>query len=214
MAASFSLTAEGLGKRYNREWIFRELDAQWSAGECVGIRGANGSGKSTLLRVLSGFLSPSRGALMHQSQGKTLPRPEVYRYLSLAAPYVSLVEELSLREFIRFHFSFKNMLPGYTVGAILERLELGPAADRQLAAFSSGMKQRVKLASAMLADCPLLILDEPTTNLDDAGKSWCYDLLKDSMGGRLVLLASNEAEDFVHCTTELEMRMLKPGFQG
>lgn len=199
----FDLLVQDLGKRYNREWIFRGLTAQWSAGQCIGIEGTNGSGKSTLLRVLSGFESPSKGDISYTYGSKKVSRDDLYSLLSLAAPYTELIEELTMQELVDFHFSFKSYLPGWDRVKLMGYTGLGKAAHRPLNEFSSGMKQRVKLATALISDTPLVFLDEPTTNLDDQGKAWFQELLASTAPERLIFIASNEAADFAQCDDRL-----------
>ena len=205
IAGGFHVKATGLGKRYNREWIFRNLDEAWHLGDICGIEGSNGAGKSTLLRVLSGFESPSTGKLNWSVDGQAVHREQMFQKVSIAAPYTSLVEELSLREMLHFHFQFKALLPGWTLDDAIERTGLGKSAQRPLAQFSSGMKQRVKLLTALASDTPLVMLDEPTTNLDAAAKAWFQELLGDTSVGRLIFIASNEDEDFTRCTRSLNI---------
>lgn len=204
-AQLITLSAENLGKRYNREWIFRQLHGKWTSGEMIGIQGPNGSGKSTLMRALSGFESPSAGVITWTKGDQIIPRSTVYRNVSIAAPYTEIIEELTLREFVAFHFRFKKLLPSWSVSRFLDHLQLGRASDRAINAYSSGMKQRVKLLAALASDTDMVFLDEPTTNLDVAGKKWFQDLLAETAMNRLVFIASNEEGDFMQCTNQLSI---------
>jgi len=202
---SFNLRIRDLGKRYNREWIFRDLSTEWSSGQCIGIGGTNGSGKSTLLRVLSGFESPSKGDIVYTYASEKVSRDNLYNLLSLAAPYTELIEELTMQELVDFHFSFKSYLPKWDKAKLMGYVGLGKAAHRPLNEFSSGMKQRVKLATALISDTPLVFLDEPTTNLDDQGKAWFQELLASTASHRLIFIASNETTDFAQCDDHLSI---------
>lgn len=203
--APFEITVSQLGKRYNRDWIFRKLDGHWKAGEVIGVSGANGSGKSTLLRVLSGFLRPTKGKINWHINGESIEKSVVYKRVSLAAPYVSIVEELTLPEFLKFHFSFKDRLEGWSDEKIIDRLGFDRIGQRSIIDYSSGMKQRVKLATALFSATELVLLDEPTTNLDEEGKQWFHDLLQLVKRDRLVFVASNEESDFQQCNNRLNM---------
>ncbi len=199
------------GKRYGYEWIFRGLTFRFVAGERYAITGPNGSGKSTLMRVLAGHLSLSKGQVCFEENGRTIDPDAVYRYVSMAAPYIELIEELTLRELVAFHGQLRPFREGMGPEDVLEVLQLGRAQHRKmLRFFSSGMKQRVRLALAICTEAPLLLLDEPTTNLDVDGARWFADLLQAHTSGRLVVVASNVAEDLSFCNQSLCVLDYKP----
>src|SRR5690606_8614642 len=115
---------ENVAKRYRREWILRKVNLVVEAGSSMAIEGPNGSGKSTLLRMLSGHLTPSKGKISYALNGEAVPLDGVYRHLSYAAPYIDLIEELTLAEALRFHRRFQPFLPGLDDAALLELLSL------------------------------------------------------------------------------------------
>ncbi len=197
---------EQLGKRYRYEWIFKNLSYTFEQGKGYAIMGGNGSGKSTLMQVLSGYLSPSKGRLSYQNQGKEVARDVVYRQLSFAAPYIESLEDFTLREAIDFHWNFKTMhLPKKE---LLERLEYPKSAYKKaIKFFSSGMQQRLKLALAICSDTNLLLLDEPTITLVQTASPWHLHLLKDYayLDNRLTIIASNVEEDFTGCQERLTL---------
>lgn len=190
---------EKVAKRYRREWILRKVDLTIDTGERLAIEGPNGSGKSTLLRLLSGHLTPSKGKIRHLLRDQALDPDQVYRHLSYAAPYIELIEELTLAEALRFHRRFQTFLPGLDDTAILELLSLPGAPSKLIRHFSSGMKQRLKLALAVCSDTSLLLLDEPTTNLDQQGIDWYLTLIDRFAGDRTIIVASNVGVDFGFC---------------
>lgn len=190
---------EKVAKRYRREWILRKVDLTIETGKKYAIEGPNGSGKSTLLRILSGHLTPSKGKIRHLLDGKAVDEDQIYRYLSYAAPYIELIEELTLAEALRFHRRFKPLLSGLDDQFILELLSLPGTSSKLVRHFSSGMKQRLKLALAVCSDTPLLLLDEPTTNLDQQGIEWYLSLIDRFAGNRTVIVASNVEVDFGFC---------------
>src|SRR5687768_6293350 len=157
------------GKRFNRDWIFRHLSYTFTAGHSYAIIGPNGSGKSTLLQLLSGALAPSQGKIEWSSSEKSLDPDKVFEQIAICAPYLELVEEMSALEFLNFHGKFKNYLNGVSIENMLSIVGLKDASHKQIRYYSSGMKQRVKLAQAFFSDAPILLLDEPCTNLDEAG---------------------------------------------
>lgn len=206
-----NITLHNLGRRYNREWIFRGLDYTFSLGNKYAVLGPNGSGKSTLLKVISGSLSSSEGTIMYrQKQDGLLPIDHLYKYLSVAAPYMELIEELTLTEMLTFHFKFTDFLGDYTLERVLDLLALPQAANKELRFFSSGMKQRVKLALACCSASELVLLDEPTSNLDYAGENWYLSLIEETIGAdRLLIVGSNQEKEYSFCDQHLNILSYK-----
>jgi len=204
-----TIRLEQAGKRFRMEWVFRKLDYSFEQGGQYAVLGPNGSGKSTLLKMLSGFLSPSRGKVLHLRDGRILPREEIYRSVGLAAPYIDLIEEFTLWEAIRFHRRFKPFLEGWSEKEVLDLLPFAGQKNKQIRFFSSGMKQRLKLALAFCSDTPILLLDEPGTNLDAQGLEWYLSLAGQLAGQRLLVVASNVESDLSFCTERLEIQKYK-----
>ncbi|MCB0568632.1 MAG: ABC transporter ATP-binding protein [Phaeodactylibacter sp.] len=200
----------GIGKRYRMEWILRDVSLTLEAGKRYAITGPNGSGKSTLLKMLSGHLTPSKGNIRFFHDGKPVDISAVYQYLSFAAPYIDLIEELTLWEALAFHTRFKPLLGHLGTTELLELLGLEKSRNKPIRNFSSGMKQRLKLALALCSDTPLLLLDEPTTNLDKEGIAWYRRLIDTYAPGRLLIVASNVDVDFDFC----EERVGIMGYKG
>lgn len=200
---------ENIGRRFNREWIFRKISYTFQQGEYYAILGPNGSGKSTLLNVIAGSLTSSEGELVYIKAGKKIDAEHIFKYLSLAAPYLELIEEFTLTEMIDFHFRFKSYLPGLNAPALLDLLGLGKSKDKPLKFFSSGMKQRTKLALAFGADTPVLLLDEPTSNLDQKGIEWYYRLVEEFAKSRLLIVCSNQEHEYSFCKHQLSVLSYK-----
>jgi ABC-type multidrug transport system ATPase subunit len=196
------------GKRFNREWIFRHFDYQFISSQAYAITGPNGSGKSTLLQFIGGALMPSEGKIIYYDLNGE-PQTDYFAMLSIAAPYLETVEEMTANEFFRFHQQFKPLVNGMAVSQILERVGLKDAADKQIRYYSSGMKQRVKLAQAFFSDTPLLLLDEPTTNLDGSGINMYQELIQDFARDRLLIISSNDPVEYSFCQTIIDMKDLK-----
>ncbi len=196
---------EKLSKRYDREWIIRSFSYVFESGNCYGVNGRNGAGKSTLLRILSGHLTPSRGRIGFLQDGQNIAIEKLYPHLSLVGPYIDLIEELTLSELIDFHFQFKKLRPGIKKASLPDLFELSKYKKLKLNQFSSGMKQRVALGLALFADTELLLLDEPTTTLDQEARGWFQQHLAQQMAGRLVVIATNVEEDLQHCTHFIDM---------
>ena len=198
------ITLNNVGRRFNQEWIFRNLNYTFNPSGNYAVLGPNGSGKSTLLSVLLGSLSLSEGKVSYQEE--TELRPEaVYSKMSLAAPYLDLIEEFTLQETIDFHFQFKQPHPIIDRKAILDLLGLARSQDKALKYFSSGMKQRTKLVLACCADTPVLILDEPTSNLDNQGVDWYHELIKKFTTNRLVIIGSNQEHEYSFCQDYIQI---------
>ena len=196
---------QNTGKRYRLEWIFRGIDYTFESPGRYAVLGPNGSGKSTLLKVLSGHLSPSKGRISFEINGKITEPDVVYRSVSYAAPYIELIEEFTLEEALKFHAGLKPMLPGMTPARLYEILALPRARSKEIRFFSSGMKQRVKLALAVCCDTPILLLDEPATNLDVQGVEWYKNLIRQFAEDRLVVIASNDPHDAEFCPVHLNI---------
>ncbi|HLZ88463.1 MAG TPA: ATP-binding cassette domain-containing protein, partial [Puia sp.] len=183
------ITLIDAGKRFNRDWIFRHLSYEFSPSHSYAITGPNGSGKSTLLQSIAGAIAISEGAIRYEGSDE-IPPELAYRRLSLCTPYLELVEEMTVTEFLQFHGSFKPFLPGITVGGIIQKMGLEAAAHKQMRYYSSGMKQRVRLAQALFSATPVVLLDEPCTNLDVEGIALYRRLIAEYGGGRMLVISS------------------------
>ncbi|RPD48646.1 ABC transporter ATP-binding protein [Hymenobacter sediminis] len=197
------ITATGLGKRFAREWIFRDLTHTFHSGTATAILGPNGAGKSTLLNTLSGQILPTTGTLSYEHAGRSVAVEEVPPLLAYAAPYLELIEELTLSEQIQFHTRFKPLKPGISTQQLISLMYLEKSRHKLIRDFSSGMKQRLKLALALYAATPLLLLDEPTTNLDRTGVEWYLEHVRATLAGRTVLVSSNVPEEYDFCQQQV-----------
>ena len=193
------------GKRFNRDWIFRHLTYTFEEGNSYAIVGPNGSGKSTLLQVLSGAMQASEGTCEWSIRNRQLPNDEVYNHVSICAPYLEVVEEMTIKEFLGFHHHFKPFLPSLSIDCIINSVGLGEAVRKQIRYYSSGMKQRVKLAQAFFSDTPILLLDEPCTNLDVTGIELYHKLIEDYCVNRLVIVSSNDEIEYKFCRKRINV---------
>ena len=198
-----------VSKRFQYKWIFRDIELDLQSGRAYAITGPNGSGKSTLLRVISGQLHPSAGKVSFELQDRPVPIETVYRHLSYAAPYIDLIEDFSLSETLRFHSAFKRFQDGLDESRLKALLNLSIPKNQPVKYFSSGMKQRLKLLLAICSDTGILLLDEPTTNLDRPGAQWYADLLEQYAGDRLVVIASNVESDYAICKEVVDVPAFK-----
>lgn len=187
------------GKRFNRDWIFRHLSFNFESSTSYAITGPNGSGKSTLLQLVAGAIDPSEGKIEWQKNGGKIEDGKTYQEISICAPYLELVEEMTAFEFLQFHKNFKPFLNNMDSRHILSAIDLVKAANKQIRYYSSGMKQRVKLAQAIFSNTPVVLLDEPCTNLDEAGYTLYYSLMEKYCKNRLVIVSSNEKAEYSFC---------------
>lgn len=198
------LSLNGVGKRYNRDWIFRNIKKDFHQGKSYAILGSNGAGKSTYIQLLAGNITPNEGELSHLLDEVALEPDQVYQYVALAAPYLDLVTEFTLLEQVSFHFNFKRLPKGIEKDELPGIMNLEREKNKPLKQFSSGMLQRVKLGLAILSDCPILLLDEPASNLDRASIKWYMELLDSYASQKLVVICSNSRqEEYEFCQQEL-----------
>jgi ABC-type multidrug transport system ATPase subunit len=205
----FTVQVKNASKRFHNEWIFKNLDLELSSGDTLAITGGNGSGKSTLLKCLSGAIPLTSGTIQYQAGSTQISEEHWFRSLALATPYLELPEEFTLSEVINFHFQFKNPLQNRTTTEILEILGLEKHKFKAISQFSSGMKQRVKLALAIFSEVPLLLLDEPTTNLDTQGLSWYLKLIQQYSPGRILVICSNDPREYDFCEKKITLEDFK-----
>jgi len=200
------ITLIDAGKRFNRDWIFRHLHYHFSPAHSYAIIGPNGSGKSTLLQAIAGAIAISEGNIHYE--GSAAIHPDLaYKHLSLCAPYLEVVEEMTVTEFLQFHGSFKPLI--LPVPAIVEKVGLAAAAHKQIRYYSSGMKQRVRLAQALFSDTAALLLDEPCTNLDADGIALYRRLIAEHTAERLVVVSSNDVDEYDFCEEKINIRDYK-----
>ena len=203
------ITTQNLGKKFRNEWIFRNLNYEFQSGESYTFIGANGSGKSTLLQVLSGFMPHSQGLINYQNHQKSLTIDDYYKHLVIAAPYLELIEDFSLTEIIEFHIKFKPFKNNLSINEFIDFIELPKARNKEVKFFSSGMKQRVKLGLAFWSDCEILMLDEPTSNLDSEATSWYLRNVQEYSKNRLLFLCSNQTSEYEFCENILNIQDYK-----
>lgn len=201
---------EKAGKQYNDDWIFNNLDFTFSTGQATVLLGSNGSGKSTLLQVISSAIMPSSGSVRYMLKGSELKPEQAFRLMAIAAPYIELIEEFTLTEMICFHRRLKPLMRNMNTQELIRLCYLDQNSDKPLKYFSSGMKQRLKLALAIMSDTPVLLLDEPATNLDKTGIEWYNNLVRKHMTDRIVVVSSNSVdEEFGFCSRQIRLEDYK-----
>ncbi len=196
------------GKRYNRQWIFRHLNYSFADSCSYAITGPNGSGKSTLLQVIASASTISEGSVVYFNDSSPVAAEHVYKNFSIAAPYLELIEEMTLLEMISFHNKMKPFISGISLKEIIDVVGLKHAADKQIRYFSSGMKQRVKLALAIFSDVKVTLLDEPCSNLDTAGILLYHDLINQFTAKKIIIICSNDPNEYDFANNIINMDAL------
>ncbi len=199
-----------VGKQYNSDWIFADISCTISPENPTVIIGANGSGKSTLLQLILSSSTPTIGNIKYFSDGKAVSAEDAFRLMAISAPYIELIEEFTLTEMINFHSNLKPFINNLKTNEIINICKLNKSSDKMIRNFSSGMKQRVKLALAIFSDVPVILLDEPTSNLDQAGIYWYNELIGKYRNNRTVIVSSNSvADEYSFCTQQINLEDYK-----
>jgi ABC-type multidrug transport system ATPase subunit len=212
MASLFNISATDLGKKFGTEWIFKGFSQAFEQGKIYVFVGNNGSGKSTLLKTLVGVMPPTKGKVQYTNGKMLLPIDYWFRHTSYAAPYMELVEEFSLQESIAFHQKFKDL--SISPEELIAELNFTKTAlAKPLKFFSSGMKQKLKLALAIYSTNKALFLDEPTANFDKTNLLWYQEKLQaiyqkqlqnpNDKSNKIIFLASNLPEEYEFLPCEI-----------
>lgn len=217
--SSVRIEIEQIGKKFQRgqqsgnrglgEWIFRDINLTLEQQQSYAFTGPNGSGKSTLLLILAGLLPPTKGEIHYYQQGKTIDEEAIFRYIIMSAPYMELIEEFTLEEFLNFHTTLKPLKPEVSINQLLERTGLTTARQKYIYQFSSGMKQRLKLGIAFYSPSPVLLLDEPCSNLDQQGIQWYQQEIRQHIAERLVVICSNQSFEYDFCDQIIDITQFK-----
>ncbi len=195
-----------LGKKFgSAHWVVRKKSATLEPGDTVAITGNNGSGKSTLLQLLSGLLIPSAGTLEYELKNNPLTKEEALGRMNVAAPYIELIEDFTLMEFLAFHFKFRKQYGISGLEELVDILYLGGNEHKKVKNFSSGMKQRLKLGLAFYSEGDVIFLDEPTTNLDEKGIQWYLNQTEKIIGQKTFVISSNQKVEYDFCDKIINM---------
>ncbi len=201
-----NIITDQLGKKYNREWIFRSFSCEFPTGSKIAITGSNGAGKSTLLKILCNYLSPSEGTISYHTESKN-DEENIQLNFSLVAPYVQIINEFTVHEMISFHKNFKKS--NYSADEIAELAQLSMAINKPLIELSSGMIQRLKLSLAFYFESEIIFLDEPTTNLDIKGIDWYLKNIHEQKESQSIVIASNQLKEYTFCEQVIDIEKYK-----
>lgn len=199
------ITLKEAGKRFNKDWIFKNLNYTFTTGEHYALIGNNGSGKSTLLQIISGYATLSKGSI----EWGVFDSNTIFQQISIAAPYLEVVEEFTTKEQFEFHEKFKPLRKDLSIADMIEMIGLKEATDKQIRYYSSGMKQRLKLALAIFSETPILLLDEPCSNLDKEGYALYQNLIQQYAMHKLIIVGSNDPQEYQYCNKQINLHDFK-----
>jgi ABC-type multidrug transport system ATPase subunit len=200
---------DNAAKRFQYEWIFRNLSLEIPANSNLAITGGNGSGKSTFLKAIASLYPLTEGNLKYFFGEKEILGEDIYKQLTFSAPYLELPEELTLLELLKFHFKFKNPVAELSFEKMIEFMYLENHKNKPISQFSSGMKQRLKLGLCFFSDVSLVLLDEPTSNLDEKGISWYLEIVQKFGSNKTLLICSNNKREYAFCKQILNIENYK-----
>jgi ABC-type multidrug transport system ATPase subunit len=199
------ISLHNAGKRFNKDWIFKDLNCIFEMGQHYALIGNNGSGKSTLLQIISGYATLSKGTI----DWGAYDTHSIFQQISIAAPYLELIEEFTTLEQFAFHEKFKPLRKDLSIEKMIEMIGLKAATHKQIRYFSSGMKQRLKLALAIFSETPILLLDEPCSNLDQEGYALYHDLIYKYAMHKLIIVGSNDTQEYDFCKKHINLMEYK-----
>ena len=208
--SNYSVEAVSLNKVFGRRLIFNNINFKFENNGIFGISGPNGSGKSTLIKIIAGIISPSSGKIIHSSNAETVIPEKLHNYIGFVSPYLVLYDEFSAWENLNYFAEIRDVpFDSDKVNFLLDRFLLLNRKDDFVKTYSSGMKQRLKFIFALMHSPRLLLLDEPTSNLDAEGKEKVYSLLKKESDSSIIIIASNEESDLEICSNLIQLEQFK-----
>jgi heme exporter protein A len=207
---SYHISAEKITKSYGRRLVFKDLNFSFSGTGIWGIAGPNGSGKSTLVKLIAGIISPTKGKIIHKINEKNIENEDLHKFIGFVSPYLVLYDEFTAEENLLHFAKIRGIsFNKEKVDLLLSEFLLYERRNDLLKGYSSGMKQRMKFIFALMHSPFLIILDEPTTNLDNSGKDSVYKIINDESASSIVITASNEQNDLAFCKEIIHLENYK-----
>jgi ABC-type multidrug transport system ATPase subunit len=203
--AVFNIEVENISKKYEQSIIIRDFSQLFEAHQQYALLGANGAGKSTLLQMLYGYIQVGKGKIIYTLDGKELVSGDEASHISFAAPYLDLMDDFTAKEMLQIHFQFKKIYNPFSFDDVLASVGLSQSVDKAIRNFSSGMKQRLKLALAFFSQSEALFLDEPCTNLDADGLKVYQNLIQNMLKDRMLIIASNQPVEYEFCKHHIQV---------
>ena len=194
--AKMELIAEKIVKRFGHFLVLKNISFKVSSGSAIAITGPNGSGKTTLVKILCNLMAPTRGQVVYQNNSQKINREDIFQYIGLVGPYLQLYQELSAQENIDFFARMRN-LKNYSarVKQLMELFNLSGREHDAVKTYSSGMQQRLKYVCALIHEPEVLFVDEPRSNLDQAGIEAVYSILQEQKKDKILVISTNDQED-------------------
>lgn len=191
-----SLDVNNLTKYFGDRRVFKGLNFEVEDNSCLVVIGKNGSGKTTLLKILAGLCSPNEGEIKYNLGGKTIKKNQTKKFLSLVAPDLNLYDELTALENLKFLSKIQSL--NFGEDDLLKKIYDAGLKDREndlVSSFSSGMKQKLKYVFALLNQPKFLLLDEPSSNLDEDGIAYLERTISEQKQKGILVLATNNKEE-------------------
>ncbi len=207
-----TFSAESLKKEFNRRVIFDAISFSLHEGESFVIAGRNGSGKSTLVKILCGLLSPTRGSVRVNVEGKEVAPDLLFRYIGLISPHFNMYEEFSGIENLTLFGKIRGLENNIVHDAeeLLRQFNIFERRNDEVRTYSSGMKQRLKFAAALLHRPEILVMDEPTSNLDEEGIATVRFVMEQQRQRGILIIATNEKDDLKYADSILNLDEQRP----
>ncbi len=206
----YQAVCENVTKNFGRRLVFKNVNLLYKGTGVYGISGRNGSGKSTLVKIIAGLISPSKGKITHTKNGKQVEAEELHNFIGFVSPYLVLYDEFSAEENLNYFAKIRGIeFNKDKVDLLLNEFLLYDRRNDLVKGYSSGMKQRLKFIFALMHSPDLIILDEPTSNLDSSGKDSVYKIIESESASSIIVIASNEENDLQLCKERLQLEQYK-----
>jgi len=205
--SNIEIHARDLSKNFNRRPIFRDISFSLSSPDSIAFTGKNGSGKSTLAKIVAGVLSPTKGEVVYQMNGKALTEDERKIHVGFVSPYLNLYDEFTALENIALLAKMRSNHSSIEAitESLLKRFNLWQRRDDNVRGYSSGMKQRLKYVFALVHSPSILILDEPSTNLDNDGMNVVEEVVKEQLSSSILVVATNDSAEANWCKQVVQL---------
>lgn len=192
----FKLFAENISRRFDELTVFQDISFEIHSGQALAITGPNGSGKSTLIRILCRLMHQSQGSVIYKQDERIVRDDLAFKHIGLVSPYLELYEDLTARENLHFFSKMKGVPRfGQRIERLMFKMNLAGREDDIVKTYSSGMKQRLKYVFALLDQPQALFVDEPRSNLDEAGIEIVYEILAGQKKEKMLVIATNDKQD-------------------
>jgi len=200
------IVVDNIGKSFGEELLFSNVFAEIVSGQCLTVTGCNGSGKSTFLKIIAGLVRPSSGQVKLMLDNRLSPNERIH-YMGLVSPEVSMYAALTGIENIIFWTKMRGVAcSAAEAEKVCQQMGLGKNACDLVATYSTGMRQRLKLAVIQAVHPPIWLLDEPSSNLDGNGRELVKELIfAANRQNAAVILATNESGEALYGKSTIKL---------